>query len=110
MWRIGPGPDRAARRRASCVSLFGDGSTLAIAGAYQLATTLTESPTDPRGAFRRYQAVHGKLVASKQKNLARVASRIVPKTKTGIWLSTRVFWRTMEALGTAVRTGRKLRR
>jgi 2-polyprenyl-6-methoxyphenol hydroxylase-like FAD-dependent oxidoreductase len=95
---------------SSCVSLFGDGSTLAMAGAYQLATTLTESPTDPRGAFRRYQAVHGKLVASKQKNLARVASRIVPKTETGIWLSTRVFWRTLQAVGTAMRMGRKLRR
>jgi 2-polyprenyl-6-methoxyphenol hydroxylase-like FAD-dependent oxidoreductase len=95
---------------SSCVSLFGDGSTLAMAGAYQLATALTESPTDPRGAFRRYQAVHGKLVASKQKNLARVASRIVPKTETGIWLNTRVFWRTLGAVGTAMRMGRKLRR
>ena len=95
---------------SSCVSLFGDGSTLAMAGAYELATALTESPTDPRGAFRRYQAVHGKLVASKQKNLARVASRIVPKTETGIWLNTRVFWRTLGAVGTAMRMGRKLRR
>jgi 2-polyprenyl-6-methoxyphenol hydroxylase-like FAD-dependent oxidoreductase len=95
---------------SSCVSLFGDGSTLAIAGAYQLATTLAESPTDPQGAYRRYQAAHGKLVASKQKNLTNVASRIVPRTKTGIWLSTRVFWRTMEAVGTAIRMSRKLRR
>lgn len=95
---------------SSCVSLFGDGSTLAIAGAYQLAKTLTESPADPRGAFRRYQAVHGKLVASKQKNLTHVASRIVPKTEPGIWLSTRLFWRTMEGLGTVVRMARKLRK
>ena len=95
---------------SSCVSLFGDGSTLAIAGAYELAKALTESPADPQGALRHYQAVHGKLVASKQKNLISVASRIVPRTSTGIWLSTRLFWKTMSALGTAMRLGRQLRR
>ena len=94
---------------SSCVSLFGDGSTLAIAGAYELAKALMESPADPQGALSRYQAVHGKLVASKQKNLISTASRIVPRTSTGIWLSTRVFWRTMGGLGTVMRLGRKLR-
>lgn len=94
---------------SSCVSLFGDGSTLAIAGAHELAKALTESPADPQGAFSRYQAVHGKLVASKQKNLISTASRIVPRTSAGLWLSTRVFWRTMGGLGTVVRLGRKLR-
>ena len=94
---------------SSCVSLFGDGSTLAIAGAYELAKALAESPADPQGALRRYQAVHAKLVASKQKNLISTASRLVPRTSTGIWLSTRVFWRTMSGLGTVVRLGRKLR-
>jgi hypothetical protein len=55
------------------------------------------------------EAVHGKLVATKQKNLISTASRIVPKTSTGIWLSTRVFWRTMGGLGTIIRLGRNLR-
>jgi 2-polyprenyl-6-methoxyphenol hydroxylase-like FAD-dependent oxidoreductase len=95
---------------SSCVSLFGDGSTLAIAGAYELATALAESPADPKGAFGRYQAVHGKLVASKQKNLSRTASRIVPKTPIGIWLNTRIFWRTLGGLGAVMRLGRQLRR
>jgi 2-polyprenyl-6-methoxyphenol hydroxylase-like FAD-dependent oxidoreductase len=95
---------------SSCVSLFGDGSTLAIAGAYELAKALTESPADPQGALSRYQAVHGKLVVSKQKNLISTAARIVPRTPTGLWLSTRLFWRTMSGLGTVVRLGRKLRR
>ena len=94
---------------SSCVSLFGDGSTLAIAGAYELAKALMESPTDPQGTFGRYQAVHSKLVASKQKNLISTAARIVPRTPTGLWLSTRLFWRTMGGLGTVVRLGRKLR-
>ena len=94
---------------SSCVSLFGDGSTLAIAGAYELAKALAESPADPQSAFDRYQAAHAKLVASKQKNLISTASRIVPRTSTGIWLSTRVFWRTMGGLGAVMRLGRKLR-
>jgi 2-polyprenyl-6-methoxyphenol hydroxylase-like FAD-dependent oxidoreductase len=94
---------------SSCVSLFGDGSTLAITGAYELAKALKESPADPQGAFSRYQAIHSKLVASKQKNLISTAARIVPRTSTGLWLSTRLFWRTMSGLGTVVRLGRKLR-
>jgi 2-polyprenyl-6-methoxyphenol hydroxylase-like FAD-dependent oxidoreductase len=94
---------------SSCVSLFGDGSTLAIAGAYELAKALAQSPGDPRVAFSRYQAAHRKLVASKQKNLQRTASRIVPRTSTGIWLTTRVFWKGMQGLGAVVRFARKLR-
>ena len=50
---------------SSCVSLFGDGSTLAIAGAYALATALAENPADHAKAFRHYQAQHGKLVGSR---------------------------------------------
>jgi 2-polyprenyl-6-methoxyphenol hydroxylase-like FAD-dependent oxidoreductase len=80
---------------SSCVSLFGDGSTLAIAGAYELAKAVTESPANYAVAFGRYQDVHGRLVASKQKNLVSTASRIVPRTMTGFWLSTHVFWRAM---------------
>jgi 2-polyprenyl-6-methoxyphenol hydroxylase-like FAD-dependent oxidoreductase len=95
---------------SSCVSLFGDGSTLAIAGEYELATALAESPANPEAAFGRYQAVHGKLVASKQKYLLHAASRIVPKTPVGIWLSARLFWRTMGGLGAVMRLGRQLRR
>ena len=94
---------------SSCVSLFGDGSTLAIAGAYQLAKELSERPTDPQGAFGAYQAVHSKLVASKQKNLVSTASRIIPRTPTGIWLSTRVFWKAVSGVGAVMRLGRKLR-
>jgi 2-polyprenyl-6-methoxyphenol hydroxylase-like FAD-dependent oxidoreductase len=94
---------------SSCVSLFGDGSTLAIAGAHQLATVLADHPADPKIAFARYQATHGKFVASKQKNLAHAATRIVPKTPIGIWLGTRVFWRTLGGIGAVMRMARRLR-
>jgi 2-polyprenyl-6-methoxyphenol hydroxylase-like FAD-dependent oxidoreductase len=42
---------------ASCASLFGDGSPLAIAGAYTLATALADHPIDHETAFARHQTV-----------------------------------------------------
>ena len=74
---------------SSCVSLFGDGSTLAIAGAYALATALAENPDDHAQAFRQYQTRHGKLVASKQNNLSLLASILVPRTALGISIRNR---------------------
>jgi 2-polyprenyl-6-methoxyphenol hydroxylase-like FAD-dependent oxidoreductase len=94
---------------ASCVSLFGDGSTLAIAGAYQLAAALAESPAHAKAAFSCYQAIHGKLVASKQKMMALAASHIVPKSPIGLWLSTNLFWRTMGGVGAVARHVQLLR-
>jgi 2-polyprenyl-6-methoxyphenol hydroxylase-like FAD-dependent oxidoreductase len=75
---------------SSCVSLFGDGSTLAIAGAHALALALAESPEDHGKAFRLYQARHGKLVAGRQRNVTRVASMLVPRTEFGIALRNRI--------------------
>jgi 2-polyprenyl-6-methoxyphenol hydroxylase-like FAD-dependent oxidoreductase len=75
---------------SSCVSLFGDGTTLAIAGAYALAGALAESPADHERAFRRYQSRHGKMVAGRQKNVRRVASILVPRTEFGISLRNRI--------------------
>ena len=87
---------------ACCVSLFGDGSSLAIAGAYELAAALAQTPDDPPRAAARYQAVHGKRVASKQKLMALAASHVVPKSPIGLWLSTNLFWRSMAGLGAAM--------
>lgn len=69
---------------ASCVSLFGDGSTLAMAGAATLAESLAATPSDIAGALRRYEQTHRKLVAPKQRNVARAASLLVPATRFGI--------------------------
>jgi 2-polyprenyl-6-methoxyphenol hydroxylase-like FAD-dependent oxidoreductase len=69
---------------ASCVSLFGDGSTLAMAGAFTLADELAANPGDHRLAFRRYEARHRTLVDPKQRNLARGASLLIPATRRGI--------------------------
>jgi 2-polyprenyl-6-methoxyphenol hydroxylase-like FAD-dependent oxidoreductase len=69
---------------ASCVSLFGDGSTLAMAGAFTLADELAANPGDHRLAFRRYEARNRTLVDPKQRNLARGASLLIPATRRGI--------------------------
>lgn len=86
---------------ASCVSLLGDGSSLAIAGAFTLAEALAASPGDHRLAFHRYESRHRTLVGPKQRNIARVASLLVPATQRGILarnLATRL-WPMLAAAG-----------
>jgi 2-polyprenyl-6-methoxyphenol hydroxylase-like FAD-dependent oxidoreductase len=69
---------------ASCLSLFGDGSSLAMAGAFTLAEELAASPGDHQSAFRRYEAQHRTLVDPRQRNVARGASLLIPATRRGI--------------------------
>jgi 2-polyprenyl-6-methoxyphenol hydroxylase-like FAD-dependent oxidoreductase len=69
---------------ASSVSLFGDGSTLAMAGAYTLAKELAASPADPAGAFGRYEAAHRRLVDPRQNGVALAAAAMVPATRLGV--------------------------
>ena len=69
---------------ASSVSLFGDGSTLAMAGAHTLAEELAAARTDPRSAFARYEARHRTLTGPRQGAIAIAAALIVPATRTGI--------------------------
>jgi 2-polyprenyl-6-methoxyphenol hydroxylase-like FAD-dependent oxidoreductase len=71
---------------ASSVSLFGDGSTLAMAGAHTLAEELAATPADPPTAFARYQAKHRTLVDPRQGNIAMAAALMVPATPSGIAL------------------------
>lgn len=69
---------------ASCVSLFGEGSSLAIAGAATLAGALAESPGDHLAAFRRYEAEHRRLVDPKQRNVSTASRLLIPATRPGI--------------------------
>jgi len=68
---------------ASCVSLFGDGSTLAIAGAYTLAEALGEHP-NCETALRQYEARHRTLARPRQKSMTLGASLLVPRTRLGL--------------------------
>jgi 2-polyprenyl-6-methoxyphenol hydroxylase-like FAD-dependent oxidoreductase len=69
---------------ASCVSLLGDGSSLAIAGAHTLATALGEQPGDHAAAFDGYERAHRARVAPKQRAITRSAALLVPKTRLGL--------------------------
>ncbi len=66
------------------MSLFGDGSTLAMAGAYTLAEELAATRADPQSAFARYEAKHRALVDPRQGSVAVAAALMVPATRSGI--------------------------
>ena len=68
---------------ASCVSLLGDGSSLAITGAHALARALAER-RDHADAFRAYEADHRPRIAPKQRGIRRAAAVLVPRTRLGI--------------------------
>ncbi|WP_406233827.1 FAD-dependent monooxygenase [Nocardia sp. NBC_01009] len=69
---------------ASCVSLFGDGTTLAIAGAYTLAEALTADPDDHEAAFRNYERQHRMVVEPKLNGVTAAAALLIPATRAGI--------------------------
>src|SRR5262245_20809805 len=68
---------------ASCVSLYGDGSTLAIARAYTLAEAFGEH-ADSETALREYEMRHRALVTPRQKSMTLGASLLVPRTRLGL--------------------------
>ena len=69
---------------ASCISLFGEGSSSAIVGAKTLAEAIARHPCDPSSAFADYEYTHRKYVRPLQRG-AGIASRLlVPKTRSGI--------------------------
>jgi 2-polyprenyl-6-methoxyphenol hydroxylase-like FAD-dependent oxidoreductase len=76
---------------AFCVSLLaGQGSALAMAGAYILAGELHRAAGDYYSAFARYQALFGPLVRAKQRAALRFAGAFAPKSQFGLWLRNRV--------------------
>lgn len=69
---------------ASCISLFGEGSSSAIVGAKTLAEALATHPGNHMAAFAAYEHAHRKYVRPLQRG-AGIASRLlVPKTPSGI--------------------------
>lgn len=69
---------------ASCVSLFGGGSSLAIAGAQGLASALGERPADVAAALARYEQRQRKLSDPRMKGMSFVASLLVPRSQLAI--------------------------
>ena len=94
---------------ASSVSLFGDGSSLAMAGAFTLAAELAAAPNDHELAFRRYESKHRALVGPKQQGVAQAAALLIPATRFGVAvrnLATRLW----PAAAAAMWLGRRLAR
>lgn len=69
---------------ASCVSLFGEGSSAAVAGAATLAHHLTEAPHDTAGALQRYETSHGAVTRRGQRGAVVVGHLLAPATRTGL--------------------------
>jgi 2-polyprenyl-6-methoxyphenol hydroxylase-like FAD-dependent oxidoreductase len=95
---------------SSCASLFGDGSSLAIAGAYALAAALADHPRDHEAAFGKYQRLHGKLVGPRLRALSLAAAFLVPRTRVGILMRNRFLAVAGPTYTTALRIGRRTRR
>lgn len=68
---------------ASCVSLLGEGSSMAIAGAATLAHELGTHRDEPATAFRRYEHTHRKRVVGRQRGVAIASRLLVPATRAG---------------------------
>jgi 2-polyprenyl-6-methoxyphenol hydroxylase-like FAD-dependent oxidoreductase len=68
---------------AASVSLFGDGSSLAMAGARALAEALA-STGDVGLALRRYEAGHRRHTDAKGRTAGLAATLLIPRTRPGI--------------------------
>ncbi|MGX9792438.1 FAD-dependent oxidoreductase [Mycobacterium sp. MMS18-G62] len=66
---------------ASCVSLFGDGSSLAMIGAYTLANALAG---DIPAGLRAYEAQHRPQRAAKENSVTYATKLLIPATSAGI--------------------------
>ena len=76
---------------ASCVSLLaGQGSALAMTGAYLLAAELHRANGDYAQAFARYQETFEPFVAKKQTMALRFAGFFAPQSKWSMWVRNRV--------------------
>ena len=66
---------------ASCVSLFGDGSSLAMTGAFTVAASLNG---DIPAGLRSYEARHRPQRAAKENSVAYATRLLIPATSAGI--------------------------
>src|SRR3954447_10842762 len=68
---------------ASCVSLFGEGSSMAIIGAATLAEALGSHPEDLAAAFDRYEQVHRQRLRHGHRGAFLASHLLVPATRFG---------------------------
>ena len=94
---------------AFCVSLLaGQGSALAMVGAYILAGELHRAGGDYAAAFARYQAQYESFVRSKQKGALRFAGVFAPKSKFSMFIRNQVMNLLKTPLVADLAAGREL--
>jgi 2-polyprenyl-6-methoxyphenol hydroxylase-like FAD-dependent oxidoreductase len=92
---------------ASCVSLFGEGSSMAITGAATLVQALVAQPHAPADALARYERAHRKRLVPHQRGAAVAGHLLVPATRTGITVRNTAV-RTWPVIDAARRASRPL--
>jgi 2-polyprenyl-6-methoxyphenol hydroxylase-like FAD-dependent oxidoreductase len=76
---------------AFCPSLLaGQGSALAMFGAYVLAGELSRSADQPQNAFQRYEQQLRRFIAGKQDAAIKFSGSFAPKTRLGIFLRNKI--------------------
>ena len=77
---------------ASCVSLLGgQGSALAMAGAYILAGELHQARGGYKEAFENYQRLFGPFICKKQRAARRFAGAFAPRSRLALFVRDRLF-------------------
>ncbi len=71
---------------ASCVSLFGEGSSAAILGAATLADSLAANPRNISAALARYEAKHRPASGRGQRAVPIISHFLIPASRAGITL------------------------
>ncbi|HEX7210748.1 MAG TPA: FAD-dependent monooxygenase [Propionibacteriaceae bacterium] len=71
---------------ASCVSLFGDGSSSAMEGAATLAASLAASSHNVHQALARYESVHRAVTRPRQRGVWIASHLLIPRSGLGITL------------------------
>jgi 2-polyprenyl-6-methoxyphenol hydroxylase-like FAD-dependent oxidoreductase len=93
----------------SCPALLsGQGSTLAMMGAYVLAGELKVALGDHKLAFQQYEQVFRPIVSRVQKQAGASARFLVPATPLGLWVQTHLVPRLVPPLLVAIEHGRRL--
>jgi 2-polyprenyl-6-methoxyphenol hydroxylase-like FAD-dependent oxidoreductase len=88
--------------------LTGQGSTLAMMGAYILAGELKVALGDHQRAFARYEQAFRPVVIQEQKKAGANARILVPATPLGLWVQTHLFPLLVPPLLLAMERGRRL--
>jgi 2-polyprenyl-6-methoxyphenol hydroxylase-like FAD-dependent oxidoreductase len=88
--------------------LSGQGSTLAMMGAYVLAGELKVALGDHKLAFQQYEQVFRPIVSRVQKQAGASARFLAPATRLGLWVQTHLVPRLLPPVLMAARGGRRL--